>query len=139
MSVPFVDTDGIIRLLTGDDPLKQAAAAALFTEVEHARLVITAPDTVSADAVFVLSSKRLYHLPRPQVVALLAALVRLPGFRVQNKHTVLAALMIYATHSQLDFGDALIVAAMQTADETRLYSYDTDFDRVPGIERTAPS
>jgi predicted nucleic acid-binding protein len=26
MSVPYVDTDVLIRLLTGDDPAKQAAA-----------------------------------------------------------------------------------------------------------------
>ena len=36
MPVPFVDTDVIIRLLTGDDPVKQAQAVVLFEQVEQA-------------------------------------------------------------------------------------------------------
>lgn len=38
MSDPFVDTDVIIRLLTGDDLQKQAEAAALFEQVEAGNL-----------------------------------------------------------------------------------------------------
>jgi len=30
MPIPFVDTDVIVRLITGDDPIKQQAARALF-------------------------------------------------------------------------------------------------------------
>lgn len=63
MAIPFVDTDVIIRLLTGDDPVKQAQAASLFEQVEQGKLSLAAPDTVIADAVFVLASPRLYHVP----------------------------------------------------------------------------
>ncbi len=63
MTVPYVDTDVIIRLGTGDDPAKQAAARALFRAVEEGRLTVAAPYTVIADAVFVLSSPRTYGLP----------------------------------------------------------------------------
>jgi predicted nucleic acid-binding protein len=137
MSDPYVDTNVIIRLLTGDDPQKQTEAAALFEAVEAGRVVIAAPDTVVADAVFVLSSPRLYHLPRHEVRALLASLVRMPNFRVENRRALLAALDIYAT-TNLDFGDAMIAASMQHAGAQVLYSYDADFDRVPGISRTSP-
>ena len=56
---PFVDTDVILRLLTGDDPTKQQAARVLFEQVEKGVLTLAAPDTVIADAVFVLASKLL--------------------------------------------------------------------------------
>jgi predicted nucleic acid-binding protein len=72
VSETFVDTDVIIRLLTGDDPAKQASAAALFEQVESGTLDLTAPDTVVADAVFVLSSPRLHRRSRPEVAALFA-------------------------------------------------------------------
>jgi hypothetical protein len=39
--------------------------------------------TVSPDAVYMVASKRLYNLPPAEVAALLAPLVRLPGFHVQ--------------------------------------------------------
>lgn len=138
MSIPFVDTDVIIRLLTGDDPAKQAAARALFEEVEQRRLTLAAPDTVIADAVYALASPRLYALARAQVAALLTPLVRLSHFEVRNKSSVLQALALYETTS-LDFGDLLIVASMQHAHADTLYSYDKGFDRIAGVIRREPA
>ncbi|MHB8645362.1 MAG: PIN domain-containing protein [Thermomicrobiales bacterium] len=138
MTLPYIDTDVIIRLLTGDDPTKQAAASALFEQVEQGSLTIAAPDTVIADAVYVLASPRLYNLPRAQVAALLTSLARLVHFRVQNRRTVLEALRVYGTTSGLDFGDALLVATMQQNGSETLYSYDHHFDRVAGIQRQEP-
>lgn len=138
MSEPYVDTDVIIRLLTGDDPRKQAAAKTLFEEVEQGRLDLAAPDTVIADAVYVLSSSRLYALSRAQISALLTPLVRLSHFEVQNKPAVLQALALYET-TNLDFGDLLIVASMQHTHADTLYSYDKGFDRIPGVIRREPA
>ncbi|HEY65782.1 MAG TPA: type II toxin-antitoxin system VapC family toxin [Caldilineae bacterium] len=137
MTVPFVDTDVIIRLLTRDDPEKQAAAAALFERVERGELILAAPDTVIADAVYVLSSPRLYNLPRDEVRAMLTTLIRLPGFQVRNRRAVLRALDLYAT-AHIDFGDALIVASMEQAGSRVIYSYDAHFDRIPEIQRVEP-
>jgi predicted nucleic-acid-binding protein len=137
MSFPFVDTDVIIRFLTGDDPKKQVAASALFEQVEQEQLIVAAPDTVIADAVFVLSSPRLYHVSREEVRELLTPLVRLPHFRVQNQQSVLRALEIYAA-TKLDFGDTLIIASMEQQGSQTLYSYDTDFDRFKNIARQEP-
>lgn len=137
MSFPFVDTDVIIRFLTGDDPKKQAAASALFEQVEQEQLIVAAPDTVVADAVFVLSSPRLYHVSREEVRELLTPLVRLTHFHVQNQQSVLRALEIYAS-TKLDFGDTLIIASMEQQGSHTLYSYDTDFDRFKNIARQEP-
>ena len=67
MATPFIDTDVIIRLLTGDDPQKQAAAITLFEQVEQGVLAVAAPDTVIADDVYVRSPPRLHHLARSSV------------------------------------------------------------------------
>ena len=87
--------------------------------------------------VYVLSSRRLYNIARAKVWELLTPLVRLPHFRVQNRLSVLRALEIYAS-SNLDFGDALIIASMEQQESQILYSYDTDFDRIQGITRREP-
>lgn len=138
MSHPFVDTDVIIRFLTADDPQKQAQAASLLEQVEAGKLTLTAPDTVIADAVYVLSSTRLYNLSRSAVQGLLSPLVRLPGFRINNRGALLRALDLYAT-TNLDFGDALIVASMERQHSKFIYSYDTHFDRMTSISRLEPS
>jgi uncharacterized protein len=134
---PFIDTDVIIRFLTGDDPGKQAAATALFEQVEQGLLSVQAPDTVIADAVYMLSSPRLYHIARSAIQEMLAALVRLPQFHVQNRLSVLRALDLYAS-TRLDFGDTLIIASMEQQGSHLLYSYDTDFDHIEGITRREP-
>ena len=67
MTMPFLDTNIIIRLFTGDDPVKQEASARLFEQIERGSLTVAAPDTAIADAVYGLCSPRLYHLPRVQI------------------------------------------------------------------------
>ena len=137
MTYPFIGTDVIIRLLTGDDPQKQASARALFEHIEQGILTVAAPDTVIADAVYLLSSKRIYGLPRAQVSGLLMPLVRLPHFRVRHRRAVLRALELYATVN-LDYGDLFIAASMELAGSKVLYSYDTGFNRIAGITRQEP-
>ena len=137
MTQPFIDTDVIIRFLTGDDLDKQVAATALFEQVEQGLLSIQAPDTVIADSVYVLSSPRLYHLTRNEVQELLTALVNLSHFQIQNRLAVLRALELYG-RTKLDFGDTLILASMEQQHSHILYSYDADFDRFDGIARQEP-
>lgn len=137
MSQPYVDTDVLIRLLTGDDPAKQSAARALFERVESGELSLRAPDTVFADAVYVLSSRVTYRKSREEVHDLLLPLLRLPGFRVQNRRTLLRALRIYAD-TNIDFGDAMVAAAAEGARARIVYSYDRDFDRFPRFSRQEP-
>lgn len=137
MSDAFLDADVIVRLLTNDDPHKQERAAALFGQVEKGQLRLTTPVTTIADTVYVLSSPRLYHLPRSEIAALLTPLVRLPHFKIKNRRAVLKALELYSgTH--LDFGDALIAASMLGTKSQMVYSYDVDFDHVEGITRKEP-
>jgi predicted nucleic acid-binding protein len=137
MSEGFIDTDVIVRYVTGDDPLKQAAAAALFRRVQLGTETLRAPDTVIADAVFVLGSPRLYALPRNRVRTELATLLLYPRFKIHNRRLLLRALDIYAA-THLDFGDAMIAAAMERRGDQVLYSNDRDFDRLPGIMRREP-
>jgi predicted nucleic acid-binding protein len=139
MAYPYIDTNVIIRFLTNDDPVKQERTAKLFQQVEQGTLTVAAPDTVIADAVFVLSSRRLYKLPRHEVAALLIPLVRLAGFRVKNRRTMLTALSLYGHGPvKVDFGDALIVASMRQNGSDTVYSFDSDFDKLPGINRQEP-
>jgi len=67
----------------------------------------------------------------------LMPIVRLPGLRIRNRRSVLRALSLYAA-TDLDFGDALIVAEMERSRARVICSYDAHFDRMTGIKRTTP-
>ncbi len=134
---PYVDTDIIIRLITGDDPKKQEASAKLFQKVENGELILTTPDTAIADAVYVLSSPRLYHLPRTEIRDVLVSLLRYTDFKVENKQAVTSALDLYAS-TNLDFGDCLLATLTSQTEAKEIYSYDHDFDKIKGIVRIEP-
>jgi predicted nucleic acid-binding protein len=139
LTAPHVDTDVLVRFITGDDPAKQLAAARLFRRVAAGLLRVSAPATVVADAVYVLASPRTYGFDRPRVRAALAPLLELAGFDVAERQILRRALDVYVAHAHLDFGDAAIVASMQLSGATDLYAYDRDFDRVPGVTRIEPT
>lgn len=133
----YVDTDVIIRLLTGDDSKKQEAATKLFEKVENGDIVLSAPHTVIADAVFVLSSSKHYNLSRNKIRDVLVSLLRYTNFKVDNKQAVLTALDLYASKN-IDFGDALLAALTLQTKQKNIYSFDRDFDRIQGVKRKEP-
>lgn len=137
MADAFIDADVIVRLLTGDDARKQARAAALFERVERRELSLHTPVTTIADVLYVITSPRLYAVPRAEAVEMLKALLRLPSFSVDQQNEILGALDLYGT-TRLDFGDAFIAAEMAMSGADTLYSFDRDFDRLAGLKRVEP-
>jgi predicted nucleic acid-binding protein len=138
---PPLDTNIIIRYLVDDPAVSDLAAGAfaflqrLETSDETARLT----EGVLVEAVQVLSSRNLYNQPRPEIQRRLAAIIGLRGVELPNKRLYLRALNLYAATPSLDFVDALLVAYAEREPIPAVVSFDTDFDRVPGIARIAPS
>ncbi len=137
MEQTFLDTNIIIRFLTGDDPEKQEAAAALFDRIASNELTVSAPDTIIAECVHVLSSKRLYNKSREEIRLALSPLVALDSFKIANRRPLLRALDLYVAYP-IDFDDAFLKAMMEVENAHALYSYDTDFDRFPDVTRKEP-
>lgn len=133
----FVDTNVFLRFLTRDDPQKAEACFRLFEKAKNNEVALVASESVIAEIVFLLSSPRVYRLPRTDVRARLYPILALEGLRVSDKRKYLRALDLYAEHA-LDFEDALTVADMEYNSIEELYSYDTDFDIFEGITRLEP-
>lgn len=133
-----LDANIFLRYLTADDPLKSAASRALLERVHRQEEQATTVEVIIAEVVYVLSSPRLYRLSRQEIRDRLQPLLVVRGLHLEHKGTVLRALDLYASHSRLDFEDALIVAHMERQGLHELISYDRDFDRIPGIVRIEP-
>lgn len=99
---------------------------------------MTTTEAVIAEVVYVLSSKRLYDVPRPTICQRLNAILDLQGLRLRNKSVYRRALGLYAT-IPVDFVDCLVATRMEQAAIARVVSFDTHFDRLPGITRVEPS
>src|SRR3989344_2661505 len=131
---PYLDTNIIVRLLTGDDLAKQAASAKLFKEVAQGKVMISSTDAIIAETVFVLSSPNLYHLPKTEIRDSLSLLLKFANFRLDNKQAIIADLDIYASYN-IHFVDSLLLALTRQSEEKALYSYDEGFDKFPDIVR----
>lgn len=133
----FVDTNVFIRFLTGDDADKARACFELFQRVKRGQDQVTTSEAVLAEVVYVLSSK-LYKQAPAEISARLKPILTLRGLHLPHKRGYLAALDLYASIPGLDFEDALTVTQMHREGMVEIFSYDTDFDRVPAITRIEP-
>jgi predicted nucleic acid-binding protein len=127
----FVDTNVLIRHLTGDPPGQAARATRLLSEA--GRLLL--PDLIVAETVDVLAS--FYEVPRARVAELVRAIVAFPAVGVADEPTLLRALEVYEVHG-LDFADAYLVAQAEASGVNAVVSFDKRIERVPTVRRVEP-
>ena len=137
----YIDTNIILRYLLKDDPDKAARAYSLLQEVEQGNRTVATIEAVIAEVVYVLASKKTYHIPRDVIAQRLLPIILLKGLKIGCKATekqmYADALNYYAT-TKLDFADAVILAHMKHEGVTTILSFDTDFDDFPEITRKEP-
>ena len=128
----FVDTNILIRHLTGDPP-DQAARATLFLTAADELLLA---DLVVAEVVDVLES--FYEVPRARVAELVRAIVAFPAVVVLDPAMLLRALEVYET-ARLDFAEAYLVAQAERSGVGVVASFDRAIDRVGTVRRLEPA
>lgn len=136
----FLDANYFLRYLVAPTSSATQAmhetAAAVFEVIERGEEEATTSEAILAEVAFVLASPRQYHLPATDVAAYLAPIIRLPNLKLPRgqKRRYLRALEIWAANPALGFVDALTVASVEHKPVV-LATFDTDFDRFPGITR----
>lgn len=133
----FLDTNILLRHLTGDDLEKAEACKALLLRIEHREETVETSDLAIAEVVYILQSPRQYGLSRQRIRSLLEPLLRLRGLRLPQKSLYTRVFDLYCQHN-VSFADAYNAAYMDSRGITEVYSYDTDFDRIEGLVRVEP-
>lgn len=128
----FVDTNVLIRHLTGDPP-EQAARATAFLGRADALLL---SDLVVAETVYVLES--FYELEPARVAELVRAMLAFPAIAVLDVDVLLRALEVYELYG-VHFAEACLVASAEAAGVEAIASFDQAIDRVPTVRRIEPS
>ena len=133
----FLDTNILLRYLTGDDEQKAEACLSLLQRAERGEEVLITSDLVIFETVFTLQSPRRYDLSRERIRELVESVIGLRGLRLPRKALYVRAFDLYC-ELNIDFADAYNAAYMEAHGLSEVYSYDTDFDRVEGIRRVEP-
>ena len=127
----FVDTNILIRHLTGDPPGQATRATRFLAEADELFL----PDLILAEVAYVLES--FYEAPRPQVAASLRAVLAFPPITVVDAELAQRAVEVYDVH-RLDFAEAYLVACAERSGMGVVASFDRSIDRVGTVERVEP-
>ena len=127
----FVDTNVLIRHLTGDPPDLAARATAYLAAADELLL----PDLIVAEAVYVLES--FYEVPADEVARLVRSLIAYPPIRTLDPALLLRSLEVYETH-RIDFAEAYLVASAEASGIPDIISFDRSIDRVTTANRIEP-
>jgi predicted nucleic-acid-binding protein len=127
----FVDTNVLIRHLTGDPPEMAARATAALGAADELLLA----DLVVAECVYVLES--FYEVERDQVAELMRAAIALPSIKTVDRGSLHRALEVYELE-RLDFAEAYLVAQAEATGVGSVLSFDRSIDRVSTVRRTEP-
>ena len=123
--VYLLDTNIIIRFLTGDDEKYLQKSIEYFKQIESSKLLVEILDGVLMEAFFVLT--KFYKLPKDEVISDLKTILALDGVINTNKIILFETLSIIE-NKNIDFVDALICAKTKLENYKKL-SFDKDLDK----------
>jgi len=127
----FLDTNIVIRHLTGDPPAMAKRATRFLAS--NRDLILT--NLVFAECLYVLQS--FYEVEPPRVADLMRAMIAFPAIQVVDSDLLLRALELYE-QKRLDFADTYLVAAAELSGVGAVASFDKAIDRIPSVKRIAP-
>lgn len=127
----FVDTNVLVRHLTGDPPEMAAGATAYLRDATD--LLLT--DLIAAETVYVLES--FYGAPRDEIATALRSLIAFDSIMCVDPPLLLRAAEVYEIE-RIDFAEAYLVACAESTDVGAILSFDRSIDRVGTIQRVEP-
>jgi predicted nucleic acid-binding protein len=128
----FVDTNVLVRHLTGDPPAQARRATRYLVQAD----MLLLPDLVLAEVAYVLES--YYEVRRTQVARALRAILAFPAIKVIDLQLLQRAVEVYEVH-RLDFADAYLVASAERTGVGVVASFDRSIDRVGTVRREEPA
>lgn len=127
----LLDTNVLVRHLTGDPPAQAIRATALLRGSHE--LIVT--DVVFAEFVYVLES--FYRRSRSYIAEAARGLLGLPSIAVVDHDHLFRAIELYEL-SPLHLADAYLAALAELSNVKTIASFDRRIDKVRTVRRVEP-
>jgi predicted nucleic-acid-binding protein len=121
-----VDTNVLVRTLTGDDPVQSPAAEAFF----RAHAPVWVSHAVLMETVWVLDS--VYGCGKRQLAEALARIIDNKVLALEEPAAVRAALALYRSRSKVNFEDCMILEIARKAGHHPLATFDKALGKCAG-------
>ena len=117
----YVDTNVLVRVITGDNPkLANQAIAEIQRGAQNEFCIL---DAILVETCFVLEFHE-YKMTRANIAAALQALISSPQIFITD--TTLRSLKLYKDHPALDYADCLLFA---TGGRNGVLTFDSDLQK----------
>jgi predicted nucleic-acid-binding protein len=123
-----VDTNVLVRALTGDDPMQSPAALA-FVQA-HAPVWIS--HVVLVETVWVLES--VYGCGKPQLIKALQRVIDNSELATEDPAVVRAALALYQSKGRVSFDDCMVLEIARRSGHIPLATFDKALGKAEGAE-----
>jgi len=127
----FIDTNVLIRHLTGEPPEQAERATRFLAETASLQL----PDLIVAETVYALES--VYRVPRDQIAVSIRSMVTSDRLQVADLPLLLRTIEVYQRH-RLAFADSYLVACAERSGILAVVSFDKQISRVGTVRRIEP-
>jgi predicted nucleic acid-binding protein len=135
MKKALIDSNVILRYLTKDPPRMAEAALRTFDDARHGKISLLVTSLTIAEVVWVLES--FYGHSKAEIAETVGQFIFCDGLEVEDIDLIIEALTLYRGKN-LDFADAFLAAIALRRGPQAVYSFDEDFNRIPGIIRLEP-
>jgi len=133
----FVATNIFLRFLTRDNPEKAQKILEFFEVAKRKEWQLVTSDLVIAEVVWVLSSKRLFNLPKEKVKESFLPLLLEDFISFPAKGSIVHVFEIFV-EKNISFIDAYNAIHARRIQADTILSYDKDFDKLDFITREEP-
>ena len=133
--IRYLDTSVILRYFLDDDPPRSESARELLKRIDSGSELVTTCSVVLFEVIFTLQKSA--RLTKAEIRDAITFILDLDGFRFSQSHIFVAALELFVENN-IAFGDAFIAASMIEEGIYEVFSFDSHFERVPGIRRILP-
>ena len=127
----LIDTNILIRHLTKDNETKSLIAGQVLEGIKNNKYIGYLSECVICEAVYVLTSKKIYNIPRELIPNGLLPVLTIPNMEVPDLNIFVVALEYFAT-TNLDFEDCVLVARMERKEFDGIISFDKGLDKFTG-------
>ncbi len=124
-----LDSNIILRAITGDDPVQSPMARGLLATLSMARPGVLNP-VVLAETAWTLRAR--YKYPRPQIVACIENLLGSTAYKVVDRDAVSEALQV-SKRETIEFADALIGELNRLAGCSTTVTFDEGAAQTPSF------
>ena len=127
----LIDTNVILRFITGEPEDQAQQAKKLIEKCESGVLSVRILPLVVAEVTFVLTG-RFYEFKRTEIARELIQFIQTPSFEVESRDVLIAAILIFRDH-KIDYIDAYLAAEAQ-ASGCGIASFYRDFKKISGLD-----